>query len=82
MPRRALVEVQGLFRVYVVEADNTVSMRNVTVGPVSGNLQVIEDGLEGGETIVVSGTQRVRPDMKVMPQPFVEKDSQTRSDEL
>lgn len=82
VPRRAIVEIQGLFRVYVVEPDNTVSVRNVTTGPVSGNLQVIQDGLEGGESIIVDGLQRVRPDMKVAPQPFVQESAPTQIDEL
>lgn len=82
VPRRAIVEIQGLFRVYVVEPDNTVSVRNVTTGPVSGSLQVIQDGLEGGETIIVEGIQRVRPDMTVAPQPFVEESSPNQIDEL
>ena len=82
VPRRAIIEIQGLFRVYVVESDNTVSIRNVTTGPVSGNLQVIQDGLEGGESIIVDGIQRVRPDMKVAPHPFVENDGLPKIDEL
>lgn len=82
VPRRAIVEIQGLFRVYVVESDNTVSIRNVTTGPVSGSLQVIQDGLAGGESIIVDGIQRVRPDMKVAPHPFVENDGLPKIDEL
>jgi membrane fusion protein (multidrug efflux system) len=68
VPRRALVELQGRFQVYVVNADNKVEIRDVTTGPVKGNEQVIESGLDGGETIIVEGLQKVRADMVVSPQ--------------
>ena len=70
MPRRAVVELQGFFRVYVVESDNTVSVRDIKTGPTTGNITIIEEGLDGGETIIVEGLQKVRPGMTVAPQPF------------
>jgi membrane fusion protein (multidrug efflux system) len=82
VPRRAIVELQGLFRVYVVESDNSVAIRNVTIGPVSGNMLVIESGLDGGESIIVDGIQKVRPGMQVVPQPFADPDTHSRQDEL
>lgn len=82
VPRRAIVEIQGLFRVYVVESDNTISVRSVKTGPVWGSFQVIQDGLTGGESIIVDGIQRVRPDMKVAPHPFIEDDGLPKIDEL
>lgn len=68
VPRRALVDLQGNFRVYVIKTDNTIEVRDVSVGPVKGDLQVIESGLDGGETIVVEGLQKVRAGMLVQPQ--------------
>lgn len=82
VPRQAVIELQGLFRVYLVDADNTVAARSVTTGPVSGNLQVIESGLEGGETVIVDGIQKVRPGMVVDPQPAPPADVQQPTDEL
>jgi RND family efflux transporter MFP subunit len=60
--------------VLVVDAQNTVQYRAVTLGPIiHGNddvdgLRVIRDGLQPGETIVVNGLQRVRPGAVVTPQ--------------
>jgi membrane fusion protein (multidrug efflux system) len=82
VPRRAIVEIQGLFRVYVVESDNTVSVRNITIGPVAGSYQVVTEGLDGNETVIAEGVQRVRPDMLVAPSPFVEDSTTTQIDEL
>ena len=51
-------------------ADNIVDVRDVTTGPGTETSIVIESGLEGGETIIVEGLQKVRPGMKVDPQPL------------
>ena len=73
IPRKALVELQGRFQVYVVGADNTVQIRDVEPGPVKGNTQVISSGLAGGESVIVEGTQKVRAGMSVVPQPYAEE---------
>ena len=70
VPRRAVTELQGRFRVYEVDASNTVVVREVTLGPVNGNDIVVETGLQGGERIIVEGIQKVRPGMVVDPQPL------------
>jgi membrane fusion protein, multidrug efflux system len=46
--------------VYVVKADNTVSMRGVTPGPSSGDLISITKGLQTGERVVVDGADQLR----------------------
>jgi membrane fusion protein, multidrug efflux system len=67
VPRKALVELQGRFRVYVVNDNNEVEMQEVVLGPAKGLDVVIESGLEGGESIIVEGLQKVRPGMPVNP---------------
>jgi membrane fusion protein (multidrug efflux system) len=74
VPRRAVVELQGRFQLYAVDADNTVVVKDVELGPVNGGDRVITAGLSGGESIIVEGIQKVRPGMTVDPQPFVESD--------
>lgn len=54
--------------VFVVGADNKVQYRPVRLGRVIDGLRVVEDGLRGGETIVVNGVQRVRPGAVVQPE--------------
>jgi membrane fusion protein (multidrug efflux system) len=70
VPQRAVTELQGSYRVAVVEADNKVSIRPVKVGDRSGSMWVIEDGLKPGERVVAEGAQKVRPDAVVNPIPF------------
>jgi multidrug efflux system membrane fusion protein len=47
--------------VMVVDPDNRVEYREVTLGTLSEGLRVIVKGLQPGERIVVNGLQRVRP---------------------
>ncbi|GJD47906.1 Efflux pump periplasmic linker BepF [Methylobacterium crusticola] len=54
--------------VYVLGADDTVTTRNVRLGPKIDGYRVIRDGLKGDETIVVTGLTRVRPGAKVTPE--------------
>ncbi|MEO6972198.1 MAG: MdtA/MuxA family multidrug efflux RND transporter periplasmic adaptor subunit [Rhodoferax sp.] len=56
----------GLF-VYVVKADNTVTVRTVTTGPVQGDLTGIKSGIAPGETVVVDGIDKLREGAKVEP---------------
>jgi multidrug efflux system membrane fusion protein len=53
--------------VYVVGEKNDVQYRTVTLGPIVDGLRVVRSGLEAGESVVVSGLQRVRPGVQVTP---------------
>ncbi len=72
VPRRAIVELQGRFQVYTVDDNSQVAVKDVTLGPINGNEQVVESGLAGGETIIVEGIQKVRPGMPVLTEPLTE----------
>lgn len=67
VPKRAIVELQGRYRVYVVAAENKLEVREIVLGPPKGTDFVIESGLDGGERVVVEGLQRARPGMVVEP---------------
>lgn len=69
IPDEALGSDQDRRVVYVVEADNTVSMQPVRLGPRIDGYRVIREGLTGDQTIVVNGLMRVRPGIKVDPKP-------------
>ena len=73
VPRRTLVDLQGRFQVYIVDAESKVEVREVALGPTKGNMQVVESGLEGGETIIIEGLQKVRAGTVVSPTPVMEK---------
>jgi membrane fusion protein, multidrug efflux system len=67
VPQRAVQELQDLYSVAVVGADNKASFRNVKVGPREGSLWVIEEGLKPGDRVVVEGLQRLREGAIVAP---------------
>ena len=67
VPQRAVNELQGSYQVAVVGADNTATIKVVTLGPRDGSMWVVEKGLSPGDRIVVEGIQRVRSGMKVAP---------------
>ena len=68
VPQRAVSELQGIYNVAVVGADDTVEIRMVQTGQRIGNLWVVESGLKPGDRVVVEGLQKVRPGMKVKPE--------------
>jgi len=51
--------------VYLVNKDNTVSMRKVTLGPSDGKNTVIASGLAVGDTVVIDGTDRLSDGAKI-----------------
>jgi membrane fusion protein, multidrug efflux system len=52
--------------VYVINPDNTVSVRPVSTGPIDGNITAINSGLSADERIVIDGTDRLRDGLKVI----------------
>jgi membrane fusion protein (multidrug efflux system) len=61
------MELQGLYNVYVVNAENKVVTREVTAGPKVDSLWLIEKGLKPGEKVVYEGLQKVRDGATVKP---------------
>lgn len=69
VPIKAISELQGLYRVFVVKQDNTVEARTVDLGPQVGRLRVVTAGLSPGEQIAVEGLLRLSDGARVNPQP-------------
>ncbi|RYD66945.1 MAG: efflux RND transporter periplasmic adaptor subunit, partial [Verrucomicrobiaceae bacterium] len=70
VPQRAVMELQGLYQIAVVGADNKASIRPVKVGSRIGSMWVIEEGLQPGDRIVVEGVQKVRDGAPVVAKPW------------
>jgi RND family efflux transporter MFP subunit len=70
VPQRAVSELQGAYQVAVLDDENKVSIRTVTVGDSVGTQWIIADGLKRGDRVVAEGIQKVRPGMQVNPKPF------------
>ena len=67
IPQRCVMELQGLYNVYVVDAENKVVTREITVGPTVGSFWLITKGLEPGEKVIYEGLQKVRDGATVKP---------------
>jgi len=66
IPQRALARgADGRSTVWIVDDQGVVHPRSVTTERALGNAWLIADGLKGGETIIVAGVQKVKPDQKV-----------------
>jgi len=61
VPQRAIQEQQGAKTVMVVDDQNKVQLRTITVGAKSDNYLIVLDGLKAGERVIVEGTQKARP---------------------
>lgn len=69
IPQRAVSELQGNYRVFVIKPDNTVELRVVEPGPRIDDLWLIEQGLKPGERVALEGILRLQNGMTVKPVP-------------
>jgi len=71
VPQAAVIEVQSLYQVVTLDADNKASFRPVTVGDRVGTNWIISQGLKPGDRVVVEGFMKLREGMPTTPQPYV-----------
>lgn len=50
--------------VFVVEGDGTIRRQPIKTGGAIHGLRIVEEGLKGGEQVIIRGIQRVRPGLK------------------
>jgi RND family efflux transporter MFP subunit len=68
VPDSAVGTEQARKYVLVVDGENVVRQKYVTLGQMSGDLRVVKDGLSIDDRIVVNGLMRARAGLKVNPQ--------------
>ncbi|MBS0192154.1 MAG: efflux RND transporter periplasmic adaptor subunit [Phycisphaerales bacterium] len=69
VPQRAVIEIQGLHQVMVVEGDK-VAVRPVKMGDRIKSDWIVLSGLKAGDRVVVEGQQRIRPGMPVQAETY------------
>src|SRR5258706_4517612 len=67
IPQKAVQELQGLKTVFVIDADNKASVRQITASQRLGSDWVLDGGLAPGDVVVVDGLQKVTPWATVKP---------------
>ena len=75
--QRAVTELQGSYQVAVVDGENKVAIRTVSLGESIGSQWIVTQGLNAGEKVVAEGVQKVRPGMRVNPKPFLAESNLT-----
>jgi RND family efflux transporter MFP subunit len=68
VPDAALGSDQAGRYLLVVNGENVVEQRKVRVGPLEGELRVIEEGLKADDRVITAGLLRAIPGQKVDPQ--------------
>ena len=69
LPDTAIASDQSRKIVFVVKDDDTVEVRQVTLGPLDEGLRVIREGLKPEDRVIIDGLQRARVGAKVSPHP-------------
>lgn len=67
IPQRCVMELQGLYNVFVVDTNNSVKNRTVKAGPKINQFWLITEGLKPGEKVVYEGLQKVKDGALVNP---------------
>ena len=67
IPQRSVMELQGMFSVYLINDTNKVEKRSVKVGPKIKDFWLIMEGLQSGDKIIYEGLQKVKEGMTVNP---------------
>jgi len=67
VPQRCVTELQGQFSVFVVNSENIIEARQITIGEKYGDFYIASDGLKANEKIVLEGLQKVGSGLEVVP---------------
>jgi membrane fusion protein, multidrug efflux system len=71
VPQQAVIEIQSMYTVAVVEPGNKAAFRVVKVGERVGTDWIVTEGLKPGDQVIVQGYMKVREGTPVTPKPFV-----------
>jgi membrane fusion protein, multidrug efflux system len=71
VPQQAVIEVQSMYTVAVVDPGNKAAFRVVKVGDRVGTDWIITEGLKPGDQVIVQGFMKVREGTPVSPKPYV-----------
>lgn len=69
LPDEAIASDQTRRIVWTTAADGSLTAKPVVPGPKIDGYRLIRSGLDGSENVVVNGLTRIRPGIKVTPQP-------------
>jgi membrane fusion protein (multidrug efflux system) len=65
IPQKATYEIQDKVYVFVVDKNNVVKSRNITIASEMPDLYVVSDGITENDKILLEGVQKVKDDEKI-----------------
>jgi membrane fusion protein (multidrug efflux system) len=70
IPQQAIQQVLNEYYVYVVNDSNVVEDQKIVPGQSSNGIQIITQGLQPGQRVIVEGIEKVRPQQHVKTVPY------------
>ncbi|WP_396186565.1 efflux RND transporter periplasmic adaptor subunit [Flavobacterium sp.] len=67
IPQRAVIEMQGIYQVYVLGDSSKVQMQIIKTGPSYKDGYVVEEGLKSGDKIALGGTSLLKNGSVIIP---------------
>ena len=67
VPQQAVMQLQNIYQVYILNDSSKVNPRIVKVGARVGSNWIIQDGLKAGEKVAIIGSAAVNPRVPVKP---------------
>ncbi|TRX34185.1 efflux RND transporter periplasmic adaptor subunit [Flavobacterium sp. ZT3R18] len=67
IPQRSVIEMQGIFQVYVLDKSNKVEMKMVQIGPAYKDSYVVTGGLVANDKIALGGTSLLKSGSVIVP---------------
>jgi membrane fusion protein (multidrug efflux system) len=67
IPQRSVIEMQGIYQVYVLGDSNKVNMQIIQPGPSFKDAYIVEDGLKAGDKIAFGGTNLLKNGSVIAP---------------
>jgi membrane fusion protein (multidrug efflux system) len=69
IPQRAVIEMQGIYQVYVLGDSNKVNLTIIQPGPSFKDAYVVESGIKSTDKIAIGGTMLLKNGSTIIPKP-------------
>jgi len=77
LPQSAIMRTpKGETQVYIVDKNNKIQVRNVTIEGTYQGQWIVTDGLQSGDNVVAIGGAKVKPEQEVVSKPYVPTSSE------
>jgi membrane fusion protein (multidrug efflux system) len=80
IPQRAVIEMQGIFQVYVLGDSSKVHMQIIKPGPTYKDSYVIEEGLKTGDKIALGGNSLLKNGSVITPKNTIWQPGQSQTE--